>query len=94
MISFTIRLKFKPEDRDEIHEALRAATQASRLEPGCVTYIPHTVDGDSDTVVIYEQYKDAAAADAHAANKLHATRISKRISAPFEDARLLDSRIV
>ena len=68
MITFTVRLKFKEEDRDEIHGALRAATDASRKEPGCVTYIPHTVDGDADTVVIYEQYKDAAAADAHRAS--------------------------
>ena len=68
MITFTVRLKFKAEDREEIREALRALTEATRKEPGCVTYIPHTVDGDSDTVIIYEQYKDAAAADAHRAS--------------------------
>jgi quinol monooxygenase YgiN len=68
MISYTVRLRFKAEDREEIHEALRALTQASRLEPGCVSYIPHTVDGDGDTIVIYEQYKDAAAADQHRAS--------------------------
>ena len=68
MISFTVRLKFKEEDRGEIQEALRALTEASRQEPGCVTYIPHTVDGDADTIVIYEQYRDAAAADAHRAS--------------------------
>ena len=68
MISFTVRLKFKPEDREEIREALRAVTAASRKEPGCMTYIPHTVDGDADTVVIYEQYKDGAAGDAHRAS--------------------------
>jgi len=69
MISFTVRLKFKPEDREEIREALRAVTAASRKEPGCTTYIPHTVDGDADTIVIYEQYKDAAAGDAHRASE-------------------------
>lgn len=69
MISFTVRLKFKPEDREDIREALRAVTAASRKEPGCMTYIPHTVDGDADTVVIYEQYKDAAAGDAHRASE-------------------------
>ncbi|HZD47172.1 MAG TPA: antibiotic biosynthesis monooxygenase [Silvibacterium sp.] len=68
MITFTVRLRFKAEDRDEIREALRAVTEASRKEPGCATYIPHIVDGDADTVVIYEQYKDAAAADAHRAS--------------------------
>ena len=68
MISFTVRLRFKTEDREEIRDALRAATQASRKEPGCVTYIPHIVDGDADTILIYEQYKDSAAAEAHRAS--------------------------
>jgi len=68
MISFTVRMKFKPEDREEIHEALRALTQASRQEPGCVTYVCHTVEADPDTVVIYEQYRDAPAQDAHRAS--------------------------
>jgi quinol monooxygenase YgiN len=65
MISFTVRMTFSPDDRAEIAEALRAVTLASRQEPGCVTYIPHYVDGDRDTVLIYEQYRDAAAAEAH-----------------------------
>ena len=67
MISFTVRMKFKSEDRAEIHEALRALADASRQEPGCVTYIPHAVESDPDTVVIYEQYRDAAAQEAHRA---------------------------
>ena len=68
MITFTVRLKFKAEDREDMREAMRAATEASRKEPGCVTYIPHFVDGDPDTILIYEQYKDTAAADAHRAS--------------------------
>jgi quinol monooxygenase YgiN len=68
MISFTVRMKFKPEDRNEIHEALRPLTEASRKEPGCATYIPHTLEADPDTVVIYEQYRDAAAQEAHRAS--------------------------
>jgi len=65
MISFTVRMKFSPEDREEVGEMLRVLTEASRQEPGCVSYIPHRVEGDPDTVVIYEQYRDSAAADAH-----------------------------
>jgi quinol monooxygenase YgiN len=68
MLTFTVRLRFKAEDREDIREALRAATEASRKEPGCVTYIPHIVDGDADTILIYEQYKDGAAAEAHRAS--------------------------
>jgi len=68
MISFTVRMKFREEDRQQIDEILRSLTQASRNEPGCVTYIPHRVDGDPDIVVIYEQYQDDDALDAHRAS--------------------------
>lgn len=65
MITFTVRMTFSPDDRTEVAEILRALTEASRQEPGCISYIPHYVDSDRDTVLIYEQYRDAAAADAH-----------------------------
>lgn len=65
MISFIVRMKFSPDDRSEIAEILRALTLASRQEPGCISYIPHYVDGDRDTVLIYEQYRDTASAEAH-----------------------------
>ncbi len=58
-------MKFSPEDRADIAETLRVLALASRQEPGCISYIPHTVEGDPDTVLIYEQYRDAAAAEAH-----------------------------
>ncbi len=65
MISFVVRLKFAPEDRAEVAESLRALTLASRQEPGCVSYIPHHLEEDPDTVLIYEQYRDAKALAAH-----------------------------
>lgn len=69
MISFTVRMKFKAEDREQIQEALRALTDASRREPGCLTYVPHTLEGDPNTVFIYEQYRDQAAREAHSASE-------------------------
>jgi quinol monooxygenase YgiN len=65
MISFLVRLRFAPEDRAEIAEILRLLTQESRREPGCVSYIPHHGEGDPDTIVIYEQYRDELAREAH-----------------------------
>jgi quinol monooxygenase YgiN len=65
MISFVVRLKFASEDRADIAESLRLLASASRLEPGCVTYIPHQLEDDPDTVIIYEQYQDAKALAAH-----------------------------
>jgi quinol monooxygenase YgiN len=69
MISFTVRLTFRSDDRKEIHEILRELTRLSRQEDGCVTYIPHVVEGEPDTILIYEQYRDEAAAEAHRATR-------------------------
>ncbi len=75
MISFAVRLKFAPEDRDDVAETLRVLAAASRQEPGCISYIPHFIEDDPDTVLIYEQYRDAKALAAHRESvhfKLHA----------------------
>jgi quinol monooxygenase YgiN len=68
MISFTVRMKFRADDRERVGEMLATLARESRQEPGCVSYIPHTVDGEPDTVVIYEQYKDQKAVEAHRAS--------------------------
>ena len=65
MVSMIVRLRFAPEDHHEITEVLEHLARASRLEPGCLSYVPHWSDDDSHTVVIYEQYKDSAALEAH-----------------------------
>lgn len=65
MVSFVVSFKFVPEDRAEIAEMLRQLADASRREPGCITYIPHHLEDDPDTVWIYEQYRDDAAFAAH-----------------------------
>lgn len=65
MVSFLVRLKFDKEDRADVAETLRLLAAASRQEPGCVTYIPHQVEDDPDTVLIYEQYVDQKAHAAH-----------------------------
>jgi quinol monooxygenase YgiN len=65
MVSFVVSFKFAPEDRAEIAETVRLLAGASRLEPGCVSYIPHHLQEDPDTVLIYEQYRDDAAFAAH-----------------------------
>jgi quinol monooxygenase YgiN len=69
MISFTVRMRFRTEDRQRVAELLASLAQASRQEPGCVTYVPHTVDGEPATVVVYEQYADQKALDAHRASQ-------------------------
>jgi quinol monooxygenase YgiN len=65
MISFTVRMKFAEADHDTVAEMLRKLTLASRKEPGCLTYVAHFLADDPGTVLIYEQYLDEAALEAH-----------------------------
>jgi quinol monooxygenase YgiN len=65
MVSFTVRLQFDKQDMEQVSELFRQLTAASRQEPGCVTYVAHTVEDEPSTVVLYEQYKDAAALEFH-----------------------------
>lgn len=68
MVSFTVRLKFAPEDRADIAATVALLATESRREPGCVSYIPHQVQDDPDTILIYEQYRDPQALEAHRAS--------------------------
>jgi quinol monooxygenase YgiN len=67
MVSFTVRMTFDQADREAVDEILGHLSTASRKEPGCISYVPHFVEGESCTVLIYEQYKDEAALDHHRA---------------------------
>jgi quinol monooxygenase YgiN len=65
MVSFTVTTRFQPEDREHIDELVRLLTLASRDEAGCVSYTPHWLREEPATLMIYEQYVDQAALDAH-----------------------------
>ncbi len=69
MISFTVRLRFHDKDVLRVREILESLTAASRQEPGCALYVPHFVEGEPSTVLIYEQYRDEAGAAAHRATE-------------------------
>jgi quinol monooxygenase YgiN len=58
-------MRFAQEDRAQIRSILQNLGAASRQEPGCVNYIAHTVENDPDTILIYEQYRDAEGLEAH-----------------------------
>jgi quinol monooxygenase YgiN len=67
MLSFTVRMTFEQSDREDITDILCHLAPASRKEPGCISYIPHLVEGEPCTVLIYEQYADEAALEHHRA---------------------------
>jgi quinol monooxygenase YgiN len=65
MVSYIVRMRFAAEDRENVSDILRQLALASREEPGCTAFIPHTEEDDPTVVVIYEQYKDRAASELH-----------------------------
>ena len=67
MLTFTVRMRFDEADHELIREHLVALTRGSRQEPGCVSYIAHFISDDPCTALIYEQYDDTAALEAHRA---------------------------
>jgi quinol monooxygenase YgiN len=55
----------KPDEVDEVARCLGALGQASRAEPGNLQYTVHRDPADPRIFVIYEQYADEAAFQAH-----------------------------
>jgi quinol monooxygenase YgiN len=63
MLALIARYTVKPGHTDEVVEALRRMKPLVEAhEPGCTQYIAHR---DGDLVVLYEQYADRAALEAH-----------------------------
>ncbi|MCU1306639.1 MAG: hypothetical protein JWN45_1334 [Acidobacteriaceae bacterium] len=65
MICLAVRLLVKSGKESEVARLFGPAAEASRREPGCLLYIPHQSSEDPRRFLIYEQYKDEAALEAH-----------------------------
>ena len=65
MISFTVRMTFRPDDRESVAGHLRVLTAESRKEPGCAMFQVHRHRTEPRRFFIYEQYKDDAALESH-----------------------------
>jgi quinol monooxygenase YgiN len=58
----------RADEVDEVARCLAALGQASRAEPGNLQYTVHRDPSDPLVFVIYEQYADEAAFEAHVAS--------------------------
>ena len=67
MISFTVRMTFRSDDREEITRSSASSPASPVRKKAASAYIPHVVESEPDTIVIYEQYRDEAAAELHRA---------------------------
>jgi quinol monooxygenase YgiN len=65
MICLAVHLLAKSGTESEVARLFRPLTEASRKEPGCLMYIVHQRKDDPRRFLVYEQYKDEAALEAH-----------------------------
>ena len=65
MIVLRVDMLVKPGTEEKCKEYLRLLQEHSRQEPGCLMYMGHQSTQESRRFLIYEQYKDQAALDAH-----------------------------
>ncbi|MGB6986103.1 MAG: putative quinol monooxygenase [Candidatus Aquilonibacter sp.] len=66
MLVQSVHYTFKPEDADQAEAILRQLRDASRQEPGVVTFEVARSQERPNEFALYEEYRDQAALDAHA----------------------------
>jgi (4S)-4-hydroxy-5-phosphonooxypentane-2,3-dione isomerase len=66
MLVQSVHYTFSPEDAERAVTMLRALREASRAEPGVVTFEVARSHDKPNEFALYEEYKDRAALDAHA----------------------------
>jgi quinol monooxygenase YgiN len=59
------RMTTREGEEERAAELIGRLAPASQAEPGCIHYIPHRGAEDPRTFTLYEQYRDAAAFEAH-----------------------------
>ncbi len=59
-------LKAKPGKIDDLTSAIKNFIPAVKTEPGCISYSAHIDRSDPNTVVMLEEWENAAALEAHA----------------------------
>jgi len=65
MIALKVDMLVKAGTEEKCKEYIRILQENSRKEPGCLMYIGHQSTENPRKFLLYEQYKDQAALDAH-----------------------------
>jgi len=67
-IVLVVRMTAQLNKAEELAEVLKELAVESRQEPGCELYIPTQDPENAHSFLLFEQYVDKAALDAHAAS--------------------------
>ena len=86
MICLCVILTAKAGAEPRIAELFPELEAASRREPGCLLYVVHQHAEDPRKFLVYEQYRDEAALQAHRDSE-HFQRLATRQIYPLIEAR-------
>jgi quinol monooxygenase YgiN len=65
MLILVVRVTIAAGHEDEVIESFRTLQEETRREAGCITYVVQRSRENPRVFMIYEQYKDEAALEAH-----------------------------
>ena len=65
MVTVVAQYQVKAGRGSEVADALAPHIAATRAEPGCVTFVAYRANDDPDRFLLYEQYVDEDAFQAH-----------------------------
>ena len=65
MLILAVHVTMKAGHEDEVLDAFRKLQEETRREPGCITYVVQRSRENTRRYLIYEQYTDQAALEAH-----------------------------
>ena len=79
MIVVIARYQAQPGRGDEVASILAGHLVQTRGEPGCVSFLVNRGEDDGDRFVLYEQYADEAAFQAHRSSPHFRENVQNRI---------------
>ena len=68
MLILVVRVTIKAGHENEVLEPFRKLQEETRREPGCILYVVQRSRENPRRYLVYEQYKDQVALDAHRAS--------------------------
>lgn len=88
VVAFVViaRWTAQPGNEADVWHAIGRLVEPSRQEPGCLAYVAHRSVEDERTFLLYEQYVDQAAYEAHAASE-HFKTYALDLGIPLLEAR-------
>ncbi len=81
-----VRMKVNEGDEEKAVAVARELAEASRAEPGCKAYVPCVDPEDARSILIFEEYDDKAAFEAHGASE-HFQRLALGELFPLMESR-------